>query len=109
MINVKIYRQNGLYYKYEVSGHANYDIHGRDIVCAAVSALTQTILITLDETSRITYKVIEDIGFIEVLVSDKDMELIEIQVLFKALEIGIKTMEHEYPEYVKLEIVNKTP
>lgn len=110
MINVTIYKDNqNLSYGYTTEGHANYDMYGKDIVCAAVSALVQTILVTLDEICRITYKVIQNKGFVEVIVFDGDIALKEVQALFKALEIGIEAIGDEYPEYVKLKIVNKAP
>ena len=110
MINATIYKDNqNLSYGYTVEGHANYDMYGKDIVCAAVSALVQTVLVTLDEICRITYKVVQNRGFVEVIVFNEDIALKEVQALFKALEIGIEAIEDEYPEYVKLEIINKTP
>jgi len=109
MINIRIYRENGSYDKYKVSGHANYDIDGKDIVCAAVSAITQTILITLDIIAKIKYEIRQNEGYLEVIVLANDKELGEVQVLFKALEIGIKAIEDQYPEHVNLEIINKTP
>ncbi len=110
MINVTIYKDNqNLSYRYIVEGHANYNKYGKDIICAAISALVQTILVTLDEICGITYKVVQDRGFIEVLVFEEDIALKEVQALFKALEIGIEAIEDEYQKYVRLEIVNQAP
>ena len=43
MIEVKVYN-NG----FTITGHAGYDVMGKDIVCAAVSALSQTCVISLE-------------------------------------------------------------
>lgn len=45
MIEVKVYN-NG----FTITGHAGYDVMGKDIVCAAVSALSQTCVISLEST-----------------------------------------------------------
>ncbi|MBE7065961.1 MAG: ribosomal-processing cysteine protease Prp [Ruminococcaceae bacterium] len=43
MINVKIFKNNkGETVKFTVSGHAGYGPFGKDIICAAVSAITYT-------------------------------------------------------------------
>ena len=42
MIEARICKQSGEYFSFSVSGHAGYAEAGRDIVCAAVSALTQS-------------------------------------------------------------------
>ena len=40
MTKVTIFKQQGLYKGFEVSGHSGYADAGEDIVCAAISALT---------------------------------------------------------------------
>ena len=40
MIDVIAFAKNGKYTGLKVSGHANFDEEGKDIVCAAVSVLT---------------------------------------------------------------------
>ena len=50
MIEIKLYKNDmGNYHRYEVEGHAEYAEYGKDIVCAGVSALTQSALFTLEE------------------------------------------------------------
>lgn len=46
MININI-RDNGETLSIEIFGHANYDQHGRDIVCSAISAISQTSILGL--------------------------------------------------------------
>lgn len=46
MITIKAEKKSGLV-SIKVEGHANYDEHGKDIVCSAVSAITQTALLGL--------------------------------------------------------------
>ncbi|HEX6987997.1 MAG TPA: ribosomal-processing cysteine protease Prp [Bacillota bacterium] len=49
MIHVLFYREAGAIVEFWVSGHAGLAPHGQDVLCAAVSALTQATLIGLEE------------------------------------------------------------
>ena len=54
MIKVNIKAKDGNINSIKISGHAGYDISGKDIVCAAVSSITITTinaLIRLDENA----------------------------------------------------------
>lgn len=54
MIKVAIFRNSdGLIAAFSVGGHANTAPHGQDIVCAAVSALTQTAVLGLEKHLQI--------------------------------------------------------
>lgn len=95
--------------EYKVKGHANYDDYGQDIVCAAVSVLTQNTLISileilaLDENS-INYRIDNKTGFIHVKLLDNiDIEKFEnAQLLLKSLEIGLNSIVKSYPKHVTL-------
>lgn len=53
MIKVKVKKSNDIVYEIVISGHANYDTKGKDIVCAAVSTMATTTIngiIALDES-----------------------------------------------------------
>lgn len=104
MIKVIIYEDNeGHLYRYAVEGHSNYAEHGKDIVCAAVSAISQTILFALGSNSNIGYCIDDKSGYIDVLATDEGRAEKEVQVLFKAFKIGIKAIQEEYSDYVKME------
>ncbi|MDR2006557.1 MAG: ribosomal-processing cysteine protease Prp [Acidaminococcales bacterium] len=59
MIKVKIWRNGGRIVACEVTGHAGAGEKGQDIVCAAVSALTETALLGLGRYAgiRLDYEV----------------------------------------------------
>jgi uncharacterized protein YsxB (DUF464 family) len=87
---------------FDISGHANYDEHGKDIVCAGVSVLAQTIITSIDELTNVNdfkYKI--DVGHTFIKVNhnkiDKDVEL-----LFKAFELGIKGIQNSYKNYINI-------
>lgn len=44
MINIKVNQSSGNMV-IEIKGHANFDKHGRDIVCAGISAIAQSAIL----------------------------------------------------------------
>lgn len=111
MITAKIYKdKDGYIRRYSLSGHANYDKYGSDIVCAGVSALSQTTLISLVEVCEIAedsivYSIDDKTGFLDVRLP-KDIEAFKLensQILLKSLVVGIDSIIENYPDYINLE------
>lgn len=111
MIKVKIFKNDlGHIKRYNISGHANYNSHGEDIVCSAVSVLSYTALNALIELSglnknEIIYTIDEDSGYLDVVLPKIIPKLIleKTEIVLKTLEIGIKSVIESYPKYVTLE------
>jgi uncharacterized protein len=111
MIIAKIYKdKEGYIRRYSINGHSNYAEYGNDIVCAGVSALTQTVLISLVkvckiEENTIRYKIDDKTGFLDVSLPE-DIEAFKLensQILLKSLVVGINSMIESYPDYINLE------
>ena len=111
MIEVKLYTNSEDYIeKYNVSGHAMYASKGEDIVCAAVSVLAQTTLMSLIEVcgideDEIKYSIDDEKGILDVNIPktiDTDIRN-KVQIVLKTLELGIKSIIESYPGYVTLE------
>lgn len=49
MIKVELIHKKDKLFGFKVYGHSGYDISGRDIVCAAVSSITQSVIIGLNK------------------------------------------------------------
>lgn len=49
MIQVRTVKENGIYKKFMIDGHADYADEGQDIVCAAVSALVINTINSIEE------------------------------------------------------------
>ncbi len=111
MIKVNIYRDKFKnIVKYSVEGHSGFAEKGRDIVCAAVSVLAQTTLISLNKVCGIDEKhmhySIDDInGMLLVFLSnnlDKEKR-IKANIVLESMETGLLAITEDYPEYVTLE------
>ncbi|MGJ0848178.1 ribosomal-processing cysteine protease Prp [Tissierella praeacuta] len=109
MIEVKLYKNDmGNYHRYEVEGHAGYAEYGKDIVCAGVSAITQSALLTLERiciNARSGYD--EKRNYLYVTVPFYQITRKEVQAIFSLLELGIKSIEMAVPKNVKLEIIER--
>ena len=82
-----------------VKGHANYAEPGKDIVCAAVSALTQTLIQSIEELTDDTIQYDIQPGTVNIkfwCLSDLARGLVD------AFFVGIRMIADEYPDNVKL-------
>lgn len=83
----------------EISGHAGYAEYGKDIVCAGVTALTQTLIQSIEKLTddKIEYRISP--GKVEVEyrnLSEKSKTLVD------SFFIGICLIAEEFPEHVKV-------
>lgn len=94
MINI-IIGSNGI----TISGHAGYAPRGRDIVCAAVSALTYTLQESLNKLTGDT------VGFnytqegVDICYSQLSSEG---QLIVNSFIVGVDMLAASYPDYVNL-------
>lgn len=83
----------------EISGHAGYAEPGKDIVCAGVTALTQTLIQSIENLTddKIEYRISP--GKVEVEcrnLSEKSKTLVD------SFFVGICLITEEFPEHVKV-------
>lgn len=110
MIKVEIYRdKNRAIDKFFISGHAGYADKGYDIVCAAVSILAHTALISLHKVCKINerdldYFVDDSKGEFKVsLPSNLDKERRKkANIVLKTMELGLISIVEAYPENITL-------
>lgn len=84
-----------------VIGHANSGPRGQDIVCAAVSAVVQTYLFTLQELFGVVGDVLQ--GYIQIPLPDTDRDRIDL--LTQSLLIGLGSIQQQYPD--KIQIIDR--
>ena len=92
------YKENKLLDSVKISGHANFDKLGKDIVCSAVSSIVTTTInniIALDENA-IEY--VDKDGYI--LITNKDNEMAD--TLLRNMIRMLKELALEYPKNIKI-------
>ncbi len=105
MIEVRFLRKSGNLVGFTYDGHAEYDEYGKDIVCAAVTAQCMMAYNGLDEVMKIRNKIDidQDGGYLSVSIdSASPNEKKEAQILMETLLLGIRAIELQYGNYIKL-------
>lgn len=102
MIDIFIQKSVDHYTEWYVTGHAGYAEKGKDIVCAAVSALTITLENAMEALADVPVVkkqyISEDLRMYLPVPSDKTDLLIE------TYKIGIEGLQEAYPNHVQLHL-----
>ena len=105
MTTVTVIRRDGRIREVTVKGHSGYAKFGKDIVCAAVSSVTQTALMGIIKFSSSKVDYVADEGFIRFSVPDSiGEERIRIDAVTETMLTGLKDIESGYGSYVKVEV-----
>ena len=106
MIKVEFVRSKGKIVSFKIKGHAmpeDADID-ENLICAAVSAISQTTVIGIEEVLKIKAKYVIEDGFLNLNLENQSLEDIErCQVLLETMLLGLKSIEITYGKYIKLE------
>jgi len=92
---------HGLYYDFEVSGHAGYAENGFDIVCSAVTVLVFNTINSIETFTEdyLEYSYEPDGGYIKFSlpnIKKNNKPSKETDVLLKSLILGLESIEEEY-------------
>lgn len=102
MINVLIKKKEDRIINLKITGHANSDVYGKDLVCAGVSTASIGALNMLVKKGFLTNKfgqIKVDDGYINVIVDQSDEVC---QVVLETLETTLETMVEDYGQYIKI-------
>ena len=99
-------RQDGKLIGYRAEGHTGYAEAGSDIVCAAVSALTQSTLNGLKGVLKapVMYDIDGDKALLEVQLTPEATgeQVKQAQLLLVTLLEGLQAIERSYPRNVRI-------
>lgn len=95
--------------KFQIEGHADYGKYGEDIVCAAVSALSITIINSMTELLKVSVDYAEEEGKIICIIPVLDNYEInsKIQLLAQTLLLGLESIAYEFPDSINIKIIAK--
>ena len=104
MTHVTLIRDRSGLVGFEAKGHTGYADEGSDIVCSAVSALTQTAALGINEVLKIqTALDITEANMYLMLpadISDQDCE--KAQIILKTMALGLRSIAATYGDYIKI-------
>lgn len=101
-IDIKRNSKNEIF-SFSLNGHAGYDVNGKDIVCAAVSAVTNMVLIGLNEKLQIDLEFEKsDGGYLKVELSEKteSEKMRNAQVLLESMVEEFLDLETNFSKYI---------
>lgn len=99
-------RSDGALLGYRANGHSGYAEAGADIVCAAISALTQTTLNGLKNVLKapVMFDQDDDGAFIEAILTPEASEdqIWQAQLLLVTLLEGLQAIQRGYPRNLRI-------
>jgi uncharacterized protein len=105
MVNVVFNKKDRNLVSVSMSGHAESVDEGYDMVCCAISTISQTILIGVLEVLKLKITYSLDDGFLNFSLEKLPNEDIEkCQVLMETMLLGLKSIEIGYSGYIKIEV-----
>jgi uncharacterized protein len=109
ILNNEVNLDNSASLYIEISGHAGFSKKGNDIVCSAVSILSETFILTVARILKIKQKTEKKDGFLSSLillekVSTEDK--VKLKLLIESLLVGLLEINKEFPDKVKIDFVN---
>ncbi len=86
------------------SGHAGYSEKGTDIVCAAVSALTQSAILALERLVGVRLKLKADskTGFMDCSWENVPDKLEQSELVIRMVELGLIEIQKQYPDHLQV-------
>jgi uncharacterized protein YsxB (DUF464 family) len=106
VIKVNIVKANQSIVSVDVTGHADYSESGRDIVCSAVSALTQAALLGLTDVVKLDINFTRRDGLLQFSVP-KDItraERHDCDIVLDTLAAALADLCKGYGDFIKLEV-----
>ena len=105
MTEITVYQKNGTFVGFDATGHTGYADSGEDIVCAAVSAVTQTAVIGITELLNCPCALQIEDGELHLMLerSVKGKMLEKAGLILGTMFLGLRSIETDYSDYLKLE------
>lgn len=103
MIKILVIKKQNNILAIEASGHSGYAESGADIVCSAISTLTQTLALGITKVLGVDAKVIvdENIPHFSLTLPTLDSKTMkDAQLLMQSTYLGIKDIANQFQKYI---------
>lgn len=105
MTTIKFFKENENYMGFECSGHTGFAEEGSDILCSAISSLTQSTCLGITKILNLKAEISRDDGYLK-------LELIEnsecAQVLLKTLKASLEDIREGSEKYIQIRVVKRS-
>ncbi len=105
MVNVDFFiTDEGCLLGFEIYGHAGCDVHGYDIVCAAVSSAAFLVANTISEIIKVSVDIrVENSGYVFLKINNNDADLCKDILL--GFKLHMLNLEEQYPKNITVNYV----
>ncbi|MBO5884720.1 MAG: ribosomal-processing cysteine protease Prp [Clostridia bacterium] len=108
MTNIKIFTKNKNIVAFEISGHTGYNDSGKDILCAAISSISQSACLGITKVLKVNAVINRNDkkGYLK-LVLPKNLpndKLEQTQIILKTMQISLDDLLFDYGDYIKMEV-----
>lgn len=106
MVKITFYKDDtGRLTGFRMKGHANFSSKGGDVVCSAVSMLSQTTLLGLSEivNLKIPYTMRDGYLCCELPKNISEEQALMAKALLETMRLGIKNIVKRYNRYVDID------
>jgi uncharacterized protein YsxB (DUF464 family) len=90
-----------------IEGHAEYDVPGKDLVCAAVSAISVGIVNAIEALTGVLPISEMEHGLLDVTLPDladsENDQANQVQLLLEAMLVMLRTIEETYSDYISIQ------
>ena len=110
MTKIKFTKNNGYIVKMQIEGHTGYAEHGRDILCSAISALSQAVVLGLKQVvkCKVNYKTDYKRCFLMVELVKPDQDVLnQANILFETARMSFEDLQIENEKYMKVEVCDE--
>ena len=103
MVRVTVFRERGIPVGFELAGHADAGAYGEDIVCAGISAITQTALLGITDVLQLDAAIAREEGHMrcELTRETAGEEHEKAAVVFNTMIAGLTSLQRAYPKSLK--------
>jgi uncharacterized protein YsxB (DUF464 family) len=92
-----------------VEGHAEYDVPGKDLVCAAVSAISVGTCNSIESLTGVIPIHEMEPGLLDVTIPESTRDVQEkwnqVQLILESMVVMLQTIEQNYGDYITIETI----
>lgn len=83
-------------------GHAQAAPHGKDVVCAAASAILQAAILGLESHAKVELDSVVRAGDLRLTLPSAARESAAVKAILATAELGIAQIARQYPKHVRI-------
>ncbi len=107
MTKITIYKKNNLIFGFEISGHSGYADAGSDIVCSAISSISQSTCLGILKVLKINAKMQKNDkkAYLKLMLPKIDEESMQkAQILLLTMQLSIEDLLWDFSKYIQMEV-----